>query len=283
MQATMAILAAPLIQRTAAADVVIVGKVTNIQEKTVKAARFPGDEELTEHLVAIVKVEQDLFGAKGVTHIPVAFPVFVPAPRGPGIRPGIRRITPVQLSVDQEGAFILTRHGDEDFFVLRSNADFLPKTAPNFDKNLEELQKTAAKVTKILAKPEAALKAKDAEDRLTAVAVLLARYQAQPIASAKPRTEPADAAVSRLVLETLAEADWESPIARVDPYSFVMPHPQNLFSLLALQPEEGWTPPADFKTFPEAAKKWLQAHKTDYRLKRYVAGEAKDEKPQDKK
>src|SRR5437763_10625695 len=60
-------------QRLAWADCVVVGKVVSIEEKTVKAPRFPGDKEQGEYQVAVIQVDEALRGAKGLTHVRVGF------------------------------------------------------------------------------------------------------------------------------------------------------------------------------------------------------------------
>src|SRR5262249_57752231 len=72
----------PIPLRVADGDVVIVGKVTDIEDKTVKAPRYPGDKEMGEYQIAVVKINEALIGAKGVTHLKVAFLPPVPGPRG---------------------------------------------------------------------------------------------------------------------------------------------------------------------------------------------------------
>ena len=46
----------PIPQRVATADAVLVGKVTNIEEKTVAAPAFPGAPQKVEYQIAVVKV-----------------------------------------------------------------------------------------------------------------------------------------------------------------------------------------------------------------------------------
>src|ERR1043166_9204241 len=72
----------PISLRVANADVVIVGKVTAIEDRTVRAPRWPGDKEGGEFHVAVVKVEEALVGAKGLTHLKVCFLPSGPRPRG---------------------------------------------------------------------------------------------------------------------------------------------------------------------------------------------------------
>src|SRR5262245_6716279 len=71
----------PISQRVAQAPVVVVGKVTAIEDKTVSATPYPGVKEKSEYHVAVVKIEDALVGAKGLTHIKVGF--LVPKPPRP--------------------------------------------------------------------------------------------------------------------------------------------------------------------------------------------------------
>src|SRR2546430_2734725 len=91
---------APLPQRLATAECVVIGKVTGIEDKLVAAPRFPNDQEKGEYKVAIVKIEEGFGSAKKLTHIKVGF---LPVPTvNPGTGPGqiirpIRRYPSVQL------------------------------------------------------------------------------------------------------------------------------------------------------------------------------------------
>src|SRR6516165_6901582 len=118
--------------RVPAVDCVIIGKVTSIEAKPVMAARFPGDKEKGEYTVAVVKVDEALYGANGLTSVRVAFltPKVQPVPPpGPGpIRPPIRRgFAPASLAVDQEACLFLQKHADEPFFVIQNSNDVVNK------------------------------------------------------------------------------------------------------------------------------------------------------------
>src|SRR5438270_9418304 len=84
--AAMRIAPPSTMQKVASSDAVVVGKVTGIDEKTIKAERFPGDKMMAEFRVATVKVEMPLLGVKGLTHIKVAW--MPPPPPSPPGRPG---------------------------------------------------------------------------------------------------------------------------------------------------------------------------------------------------
>src|SRR5262245_31956937 len=76
---------APVPDRVALADVVIVGKVTAIEEKTVTAKRFPGDADKGEYKIASIQVTDAIKAPKALTHIRLGF---VPPPPVPAPPPG---------------------------------------------------------------------------------------------------------------------------------------------------------------------------------------------------
>jgi hypothetical protein len=63
----------PISQRVATADCIVVGKVTGFGDKTVSVSSFPGAKDKQEYQIAIVKVESNIHGAKGVKEIRVGF------------------------------------------------------------------------------------------------------------------------------------------------------------------------------------------------------------------
>jgi hypothetical protein len=73
-------------EQTAAADLIVIGKVTDIEPEPVLIAS-PGGTGKALHLVATIRVEENLSGAKGLTHVRVAFVPELPAPtRNPAVK-----------------------------------------------------------------------------------------------------------------------------------------------------------------------------------------------------
>jgi hypothetical protein len=275
----MMIAPAPISQRVATADAVVVGKVTGFGDKTVSAPQFPGAQNKVEFQIAIVKVETGLVGAKGKKEIRVGFipPMAAPPgggpvrPGGPIIRPGIRR-PQVNLTLNQEACLFLTKHHSEDFYVLPAYFDIISKQGnPNFNKEVTE----ATRAAKLLADPRAGLEAENKDDRLLTAGMLIGKYRTpKPSAGGPPKTEPIDAEQSKKILHVLADADWAArPAPGAGAFQMT---PQNLFMRLNLTPKDGWTQPKDFREFPAAAKKWLEKNADTYRIQRFVS--AKDEK-----
>src|SRR5262249_11390638 len=144
------------------------------------------------------------------------------------------------------------KHPKEDFYTAQNYFDVIDKKSPNFAKELAEAKKAA----KLLADPKAGLKAKDADDRFLTAAMLIIRYKTPKGDGAK--LAPVDADQSKLILLALADADWSPKAGR-----FMMT-PQAMFSRLGVTAADGWTPPKDYKEFPDQAKKWLKANAGKY-------------------
>jgi len=253
-------------QRLAQADVVVLGKVTAVEDKTVMTEPFPGNKEKAEFRVVVVKIGEALVGAKGLTHVKVGYVLPQMAPPGPGgpgggIRPKIRpgfRPQPVSLNKGQEVCLFLKPHHKEAFYVVNSAMDVLDKSAPNYDSQIKELKQ----YTRIGADPMAALKSKDADERLKAAALLIYRYRTY---RGMGKTEEVPAEESKLILDALAGGNWNVP-ARPDGQVNAL----TLFLMLGATQEDGWTAPGDFRQVPEAAKAWLKTHAGSFRVKRFV-------------
>ena len=94
------------IERAFRVPVVIVGKVTSIEADTVEASPFAGAPSKVAYKIAVVKIETNLAGAAGVTHVKVGFvPPAKPDPkamRDPRERPAL------ELKEGQEMLFFLS-------------------------------------------------------------------------------------------------------------------------------------------------------------------------------
>src|SRR5262249_1133208 len=105
----------PLPERVAQADAVVVGKGTDIEKKNVAAKPFPEAEEKMEYQVAVIEIKDGIVGAKGLTHLRVAF---IPMQEGDAPRPVVRRGPVMTLTKGQEGCFFLQQHFEENFYVM---------------------------------------------------------------------------------------------------------------------------------------------------------------------
>jgi hypothetical protein len=261
-------------EMVAAADCIVIGKVAEIEESLVNAPPFPGATIKIDYRIANVKIEDGLHGGKGLTHVRIAFQPPPPAPKpvkpGPGpIAIGPRPFPRATLEVGNEGCFLLRKQGDEAFYrLVDSNYnDFIAKSTADFDKKVALVKQSL----KILANPDAGLKAKDSADRLLTAYLLLRRFEASAGRNAK--TVSVDAAQSKLVLEAIAGADWN----KVETGDVT---PRGVFALLRLTPKDGWNAPRQgpmqdirlfMKDWDAAAQKWLKDNSSTHRLQRWVA------------
>ena len=265
-QAKMMIAPPPLAQRVAAADAVVVGKVTGFADKAVAAVRYPGGTDTVNYQIALVKVEDALFGPKDAKTVRVGFlPPAPPAPppARPGFRPPIRRYPQANLTLNQEACLFLTKHPAGDFYVLATYYDVLNKAGnPGFEKEVEEARRCA----KLLAGPKAGLASANKDDRTLTAVMLVTRYRTQRWYAGKPpKAEPIDAAQSKAILTALADADWTIGNPRQAQAS-----PQAMFNRLGLTDKDGWVPPKDARRYADEAKAWLKEHADTYRIQRFV-------------
>jgi hypothetical protein len=257
---------APVPDRVALADLVVVGKITAIEQKTVKAGRYPGDPNKTEYHIALIQVNDLLKGPKGLTIVRLGF---VPPPPAPAPKPGIvvsgggNRFPNLNHTVGQEACFFLSRHFEGDFHVAPMYYEVVEKKAPSFATDMQMVKRCAG----LLDDPIAGLKSKGAEDRLMTAAMLLTRYRTPPRGKPNPRTEPIDAQESRLILQAILSADWSKPPTPTELT------PQMVIGRLNLTAKDGWAPPRfkNYQTeFPPYAQRWLRDNLDQYRIQRFV-------------
>jgi hypothetical protein len=259
-------LAPPVAKRVAMADLVVVGKVTGFADKLESATAFPGAKDKTDYQVAVVQVDESLQGGKGLKEVRVGF---LPSAPGVGTRPPIRRFPTFRLEPGQEVVLFLVKHHEGNFQIGQAYYDVIVKAGnANFDKDVAEAKRAAA----LLADPKAGLESKDAADRLLTAELLISRYRTARQSATPAKQEAIDADESKLILKTLAEADWNAKPA--------VPQltPQMAFGQLAVGPKDGWTPPADGTKYAEAARQWLKDNADKYRIQRFVREEKKDDK-----
>lgn len=262
-------------QQALQAEAIVVGKVTEIEKEMSKGTPFPGAPEKVDYHVGVIKIGENVVGAKGLTNVRVGF---LPAPRGePGPVGGGRRppFRPQQatLSEGQEGCFFLTKHHDGDFYVMQQFGLPLDKKAEDFGKQLETVKKTL----KMVEEPVAALKAKDAAERQFAAAILIQKYRVYPpnVGNKQPTSENIPAEESKLILHTISEMDW----AKFEQKEGIPVSAQNMFGLLGIQPgQQGFDPPKfqqgqnDYaKVYADYVQKWIKDNAEKYRIQKWVA------------
>jgi len=238
-------------------DVLVVGKVKAIEEKTVVAGLFPTDPYHYELKVAVIAVEEMIVGPKDLREVRVAFR---------GIYSSQPLFKNQELAVDQEACFGLKRHYEKDFYVSSYTEN---KTSPNYERNIVHIRQAG----KCLRDTLAGLKSKEPDDRLVTAALLIGRYRTTtyvaPDSGKVLKTEPIDAEESKLIMNALADADWK--VDRNSP----LPSPVQLFQRLGVTVDDGWSPqPANFVNFYDQAKTWVKDHADSYRIKKIVFEDA---------
>jgi hypothetical protein len=205
------------VQQTALADVVIIGKVIELEKDPVEAAPYAGapKNQKVPYKIAVIKIEDSLLGGTGLTQLRVGFieneggRSFAPAPALQGgavarIRP-IGRGGVINLTVDQQGCFFLAQHPEADFYILSPNGMPLDKKAKNYDTSLAQVKKAAEAIED----PKKALQSKEKADREMAAVALLNHYRARPMRG-RFVEEDIPAEESKLILEAIQELPWQN-------------------------------------------------------------------------
>jgi len=263
----------PPAQRAVTAQVVVRGTVTAVEKDTVDASPGRGAPQKLPHKLAVVKVDEALAGADGLTHVKVGFVSLPPPPVGqPGqpVRPILPRRGGVELKVGDQFVLFLNRHHEGNFYVM-------PFTSPPLDAKGEPGKAELAEVKKslaVVADPTKALTAAKADDRAFAASVLVSKYRSYTDAGPEPTEVALPAEESRLILMGLAEGDWKQG------NRFNAMSPFTAFNQLGLRPQDGWVQPqvrpmpgqpVDFVAVTkEAFVRWLDGPGKDYRVKRLV-------------
>ena len=208
--------ALPIPNRFAQAEIVVVGKVTSIEDKGVEIGKTP-------YKIAVVTVSDAVLAPRKTMTIRVGFRVIPP---NVAINP-----RPFQAAVGQEGIYFLKKQPDTDFY-MPVLLGFIGSGSANFDKELAEVKRCA----KLLEDPNASLKSKKADEGFVTAAMLLARYRSRIGQNAK--TEPIEAEQSKLILKALAGADWNAP------RDFSKLQPTTVLGRLGLTKKDGWDPPS---------------------------------------
>jgi hypothetical protein len=236
------------------AGAVVVGRVTGME---------PTDVDLNgaKYRVAVLQVSEVVTGVKADTKsIRIGFIVPNEDPKAPRIsRP------PVQVQVGQDGLFILSKFSNADMYMAPGFGFFVPAAANNFKSEIADAKKAAA----ISQDPVAAIKSKDARDQMFGLQVLVNKYRSVPaglnVQTAKQ--EPIDAEESKLILKTIAAADWKTP------QRFGAVSPIQVWMQLGITAKDGWTQPKQFNQiqFGESVQEWVRANGETYRIQRFVA------------
>jgi len=206
----------PASTRAIYAEVVVVGKVAEIEKDTVEGPAYVGapKDQKAAYKIAIIKIEDPLIGARGLTQVRVGFLADAPAvavtpadggPPGGGIaRTGRLRgaVAAVSLTANQEGCFFLDPLPGSDFYIASGSGPPLNKKDESFEKDMKAVQT----VVKAIDDPVAALKVKDLDDRFRAAQAILQRYQTAR--GGRLSREPVPDEENKLLLGILTELPW---------------------------------------------------------------------------
>jgi hypothetical protein len=242
----------PIPVRIANSEVVFVGKVVALEPVGVDAKTFPTAKESTKYTIAVVNVSKIINGLKDEKMLRVGFIAKT--------KPGPIGLFNPKLTVGQEGLFMISKHAEGKFYQAPINGYFISEQQKTFDDDIA----LAKKAVIILNDTKGALKSKDADLRLMAAAMVVAKYRTQ-----KPpfpnKEEAIDADESKLILNAISDAKWV-------PVKFGEVNPQQVFFQLGVGPKDGWKAPMKISSPDDmriAVQAWIRDH-SDYRIKRFV-------------
>jgi hypothetical protein len=267
-------------------NVAAVAKVVEVEPDVVEVAPFPGapKERMLRYKVAILKIDDPLIGASGITRVRVGFPADASTSPGDGGSGRPRAITAsvmigpavtgTALSAGMEGCFSLAKHANADFYVLSGPP--IQKSHPSFAKEVDRLKKYARAVND----PVAALKAKDLDERFEAAQIILQSYLTPRGSNVR---EPVPEEENKLLVALLTELPWVPKDGnRVRADGRLVPHREVLW--YRINPGEfgfkrpempkrtpGDPPPDMNKLMDEASTKFLKENGDKIKIKRYVA------------
>jgi hypothetical protein len=253
----------PIPNRVALANCVVVGRITAVAADPVTARLYPFQSAKVDFTVAEVQVSETVCGARGTKRVRLGFIGF-------SLKSGQYKPAP---AVGREGCFYAVKHWTKDFYVVPVGG-FLDGKGADFDKNLALTRRCG----RLLERPEPGLTSKDAGDRALAAYLLVLRYTYAPLRwyGRDTKLEPIDAGQSKLILLSLAEADWDRP----DPQTKASP--AWAIGWLHMTASVAGSPLPE--TFPRgnasdpkytaAVRKWLHDHAATYRIQKLVPARA---------
>jgi hypothetical protein len=271
----------PPTQRALHSEVIVIGKVIGIEKQPVDLAPHAGAPEKVSHQIALVKVQENLLGAENLTHLKIAF--IPPAPPPPPVddpnvpvRPILRPrpvLQPPQLKEGDQFLFFLVKHPGGPYFMMPGMYPPLNVKDEGSKKEIENVKQVVAAIRD----PLSGLKSDKPQERVRTAAILVLKFRSAPMFAQQVDQVPIDAELSRLILQTLAEADWGQIEEEPSPFQ-----PVQAFYALGLTPQDGWNPPKlvlqpgqtpqDFnKMMHKAYVDWLKGPGKDYRIKKFVA------------
>ncbi len=261
------------LQQATQADVVVIGKVVDLEPDLTMMEQYPGGGKIG-HMIANIRIEESLLGAKGLTHLRVAY---VPSNR-PIISDDAEfnaRVNGVRfwwgnlnLVQGQEACFLLRKHPTADCCALLEYSYPMNKGDLNYETEI----KAVRNIMKAFDKPIEALQSKDAGERQLAACALVMRYRMHRNGATATGSEPIPADESKAILKALGEMKWgELPFDPNGTFSV-----QGVFYQLGLSANDGWQQPQqkeneDYSALMDkAVSKWFKDNAEKYRIQRLV-------------
>lgn len=285
-------------QQAAQAEMIVIGKVTEIEKDAIEFSPVK-DGPKTSYKIAVIKIEESVMGATGLTQLRVGFidgpagggPQILPAlPPGAGGGVAIARPLPeriggpnMTLAAGQEGCFFLSTLAGAEFYVMAGFGGPVNKKDENYAKTLVDVKKIA----KTIEEPAKALQAKDLTERYEAAQMILQRYNQYRGPGLKPgemlKREAIPADENKLLVDLLIELSWlpknDKPRTGSDPVPpsrsglWYMINPQELGFVQPPFPkvQPGQPRPDYNKMLDEATTKFLTENKDKIKIKRVVS------------
>jgi hypothetical protein len=288
-------IAGPMPAKTIAgqAEMIVIGKVTEIEKDTVEYSPSK-DAGKIAYKIAVIKIEESVMGATGLTQLRVGFldaPAAGPQVGGGvgivgggnvAVRPLPARIGGnVTLTSGQEACFFLNQLPGAEFYVLTNFSTPLNKKDEGYAKQLEDVKKVA----KVIEEPVKALKAKDVKERFEAAQTILQRYN-QPRGvkpGETPKREPIPAEENKLIVDLLLELPWAAkndiprtgsdpvPPSRSGLWYMIQPNELGYKQPVFPKVEAGKPRPDYNKIQDDATTKFLTENKDKIKITRFVS------------
>jgi hypothetical protein len=238
-------------QFAAQAELTIIGKVIEIEKEVVEHS-LGKDAGKIAYKIAIIKIEESLVGATGLTQVRVGFIEAPPPVAGAPVGRQFPRVHS-SLTLGQEACFFLTSVPGADFYTMPNFSTPLNKKEGDYEKTMAEVKKIA----KTIEDPVGALKAKNVNERFEAAQLILQRYNQLRVVKPVETSvrEPIPAEESKLIVDLLIELPWlpksDTPRMGSDP---ALPSRSGLWYLI--YPHTlGYKQPAFTNALPETRNK----------------------------
>lgn len=268
----------PLYQRVAWSDLIVVAKVTQIEEKPARDDELPGQRKRWYTRVARLDVSEVLLGPVKIESVRLAVnPMWMKPPAswsdydrmfGKGKVP---KDTPRVQSLEKGrvGIFFLSRRDPGKVYVPADHPIFTDEEDPAYKAEL----KRCKRLVRLLADPKTSLRSREHADRRATASMLLWRYCADRYGTNK--TESIDAEESKLILGVLADSKWGKTAE--DPDEAPM---RILYGWVSPLLDTGSESPRPRLSEAERKKvsagddtpiqDWVRKHRETFRIKRHV-------------